>query len=333
MRQFVLPSSLARLSCSDFASPYSLFRHFHSLSTMRFSVSSLLTLLVAATAVAAQPSKRSRPLNPPANSLHEVKWAELAPASTVALTNAKRFAQGLPPLNPKRRNPNRGVHHGVHARQGTRVASAPRSETSPGAPASKNCNILVKDTATGQELGFISKEWNKFAEFGPLESGQNSNALEVSFSAPSDTPSSRIDMVAVNGKSPAHPFVGGAVGYGSDSQDIGNESISYLYLVGTTQTPAGSPPSTEANNSFSEVSDTEAASESAIWSYDPTSRAFTIQWVNTDGTSADADILWSNQEGNELFTLTGDADLFRSTYGVDAPEVSFTCVPTISIPA
>ncbi|KAH7338105.1 hypothetical protein B0J17DRAFT_660803 [Rhizoctonia solani] len=294
---------------------------------MRFSVSSLLTLVVAATAVVAQPAKRGLHLNPPKDTLHEVKWAELPPAPIEPLTNAKRFAQGLPPLYPKRRNPNRGFHHGaVHARQGTRVASAPRAETSPSVPSSNKCNILVKNSSTGQELGFISKEWNNYAEYGPLQSDQD-GALEVSFSASPDTRTNQIDMITTNGMSAAHPFLGAAVGYGSDDENIGAENANYLFLVGTTQTPAGSPPSTDANNSFSEVSGTEAASESAIWSYDPTSRALIIQWVNSDGSSADADILWSSEEGNDLFTLTGDASAFKEKYGVDAPEVTFTCVP------
>ncbi|CAE6435749.1 unnamed protein product [Rhizoctonia solani] len=299
---------------------------------MRFSVSSLLTLVVAATAVVAQPARRGLRLNPPKDTLHEVKWGELAPAPIEGITNAKRFAQGLPPLRPKRRNPNRGVHHGaVHARQGTRVASAPRSETSPSVPTSTKCNILVKNSSTGQELGYISKEWNSYAEYGPLQGSQD-DALEVSFSASPDTPTSQIDLVTTNGKSAAHPFLGAAVGYGADDANIGHGSPNYLFLVGTTQTPAGSTPSTEANNSFSEVSGAEAASESAIWSYDPISRAFSIQWVNEDGTSAEADILWSSEEGNDLFTLTGDADEFRSHYGIDPPEVTFSCVsPTVVV--
>ncbi|CAE6436450.1 unnamed protein product [Rhizoctonia solani] len=294
---------------------------------MRFSVSSLLTLVIAATAVAAQPGKRAPSLNPPLSTLHEVKWEELPPAPIEALTNAKRFARGLPPLNPRRRNPNRGVDHGaVHARRATPVASAPRSETSPVARTLNKCKILVKNTSTGQELGYISKNWNKYAEYGPLESSQD-NALEVSFSASPDTRTDRIDLLATNGKSPAHPFLGAAVGYGSSDENLGAGSPNYLVLVGATQTPAGSSPSNEANNSFSEVSNVESASESAIWSYDPSSRVFTAEWVNTDGSSVNAHILWADQEENDLFTLTGDADAFRTTYSIDAPEVSLTCVP------
>ncbi|CAE6501411.1 unnamed protein product [Rhizoctonia solani] len=295
---------------------------------MRFSVSSLLTLVAAATAVAAQPAKRGVPLNPPSSSLLEVKWAELPAAPIEALTNAKRFARGLPPLNPRKRTPNRGVHNGaLHARQATHVASAPRAETSPVAPISTKCNILVKNSATGQELGFVSKEWNDFAEYGPLESTQD-NALEVSFSASPDTPTHQIDLLAVNGKSPAHPFMGAGVGFGSEDPTIGPGNPNFLFLLGVTQTPAGSTPSSEANNSFSQATGADSPSESAIWSYDPITRVFTSQWVNPDGSSAKTNILWSNQDGrNDLFTMTGDADAFRAKYGVDAPEVNFTCVP------
>ncbi|CAE6426589.1 unnamed protein product [Rhizoctonia solani] len=295
---------------------------------MRFSVSSLLTLAVAATAVVAQPSKRFRQLNPDKASIQEVKWEELTPVSTETVTNAKRFAQGLPPLIPKRRN--RGTHgSAIHAKKGTRVASAPRAETSSVPPTTSKCNILVKDSSTGQELGYVSKEWNSFAEYGPLQSSQI-NALEVSFTSSAGA-ASQLDLVTTNGKSAAHPFLGAAVGYGSDSEDIGPDSTNYLFLVGTTQTPTGSLPSTEANNSFSEVSGAEAASESGIWSYDSASRVFTAWWINSDGSSVKADILWSSQEGNQLFTLTGDSDMFRSTFGVDAPEVTLTCVPPVTV--
>jgi len=205
---------------------------------------------------------------------------------------------------------------------------------SPIAPTSTTCLILAKNAATGQELGFVSKDWNSYAEYGPLESTQE-KALEVSFSASPDTPSHQIDLLAVNGKSPAHPFVGAAVGFGSDDENIGAGSANYLILVGTTQTPPGSTPSSDANNSFGQATGADAASESAIWSYDPVSRAFTIQWINVDGSSTDAHILLSAQEeGGDLFSLTGDANTFRATYGVEAPEVNFTCVPrTVSVSA
>lgn len=299
---------------------------------MRFSVSSLLTLAVAATAVVAQPSKRAFSLNPPKDYIHEVKWDELAPAPTEAVTNAKRFAQGLPPLNPRRRNPNRGVHHGAaHARHGTRVASAPRAETSPSAPTPHTCNILVKNASSGEELGYISKEWNEYAEYGPLESGQD-DALEVSFSASPDTRTDQIDLITTNGKSAAHPFLGATVGYASDDDDLGPGDADYLLLVGTTQTPPGSTPSLEANNSFSEVSEIHTSSESGIWSFDPVSRAFEVRWTNTDKSVVGLHILWSNEEENDLFTLTADPVALKEKFGGNAPVVTFTCVtPTVAV--
>ncbi|KAF8731542.1 hypothetical protein RHS02_07573, partial [Rhizoctonia solani] len=298
---------------------------------MHFSFSSLLTLAVAATAVVAQPSKRdARKLNPSKEVVHDVKWDELSPSSTEVITNAKRFAAGLPPL-PRKRNSNRSVHNRVAHARGTRVITAPRSETSPSPPNSLNCNILVKNVATGESLGYVSPAWNDFAEYGPLQNSQD-GALEVKTSYSGDSPK-QLDLVALNGKSAAHPFVGASAGYGSSDENISSNSSNYLILTGNTQTPPGSRPSYEASNSFSETTSIPVASESAIWSYDSTSREFTAHWVNTDDSSVSAYILWSNQENNSLFTLTGNATIFKETYGVeDSPIVSFTCVPPVAPP-
>ncbi|KAG8761506.1 hypothetical protein FRC11_013768 [Ceratobasidium sp. 423] len=295
---------------------------------MHFSVSSLLTLAVAATAVVAQPAKRALSLNPTKDYLHEVKWKELAPVSIHPATNAKRFAQGLPPLVPKRRN--RGTHGGaLHANKGTRVASAPRAETSPVPPATAKCNILVKDISSGASLGYVSAQWNDFAEYGPLQASQL-DALEVSFTYSADS-AKQLDLVATNGKSAAHPFFGASVGFASTNEDIREDNYNYLLLTGNTQTPAGATPSYAASNSFSEASSVPVASESAIWSYDPASQALTAWWVNNDGSSVSPHILWSNQNDQTFFTLTGNPGLFKGIFGVDAPEVTFTCVPPVTV--
>ncbi|KAF8603690.1 hypothetical protein BDV93DRAFT_523160 [Ceratobasidium sp. AG-I] len=287
---------------------------------MRFVLTSFAALGVAALAVA----QSSRPLNPPLSVIRPIEDA--APAAPAEpLTNAKRFALNMPPASPKA---HRRLHRGVSPHGGSRVRSAPRAATSPTPPVSNKCNILVKDSSTGQELGFISREWNSFAEYGPLQSSQI-GALEVAFSYSSDS-LSQLDLLTTNSKSAAHPFMGASLGYGSDSGDIGPGNTNYLFLTGSTQTPAGSPPSYEASNSFSEVSGGEAASETAIWTYDPLSRALTSYWTNSNRSVSKAYILWSSQEGNELFTLTGDPALFMSTFGIDAPEVTFICVPSVT---
>ncbi|CAE6437327.1 unnamed protein product [Rhizoctonia solani] len=298
---------------------------------MHFNFSSLLTIAAAATAVLAQPSKRSAKLNPPVAAIHQVDWATLPPAPTEATTNAKRFAQGLPPLNPRRRNPNRGVHHGVAHAKGTRVITAPRSETSPAPPTSIKCNILVKNADSGEALGYVSSQWNSFAEYGPLQETQDADALEIESNYSSDSPK-QLNFIAINGKSSAYPYFGASVGFASTDENVGEDDPDYLLLTGNTQTPPGSTPSYEASNSFSETSSIPVASESAIWSYDSATGALTAWWVNTDGTSVNPHILWSNQANNSLFTLTGSPATFREAYGVDGPEVTFTCVPPVAPP-
>ncbi|CEL53637.1 hypothetical protein RSOLAG1IB_06492 [Rhizoctonia solani AG-1 IB] len=296
---------------------------------MRFNFSSLLTIAAAATTVLAHPSKRAQELNPPPSVLKHTEWDKLTPASVETVTNAKRFAQGLPPLNPRRRNPNRSVHRAVAHARGTRVITAPRSETSPSVPISEKCNILVKKAGTEENLGFVSPEWNRFAEYGPLQGAQD-GSLEVAMSYSSDS-HKQLDLLTTNGKSAHHPFFGASSGYGSSDDDLKEDTPNYLILTGNTQTLPGSSPSYDAENSFSEETSIPVSSQSAIWEYDPTSKNFSAWWVNADGSSVKPRILWSNQ-GDTMFVLTQSPAMFRETFGVEAPEVTFTCVQPVVAP-
>jgi hypothetical protein len=74
---------------------------------MHFSTSSLVTLAIAVSSVGAQYAA----VNPPASEVKDVDWSALPPVSNDVSTNAKRFAQGLPPINPVKRGPHRGGPH------------------------------------------------------------------------------------------------------------------------------------------------------------------------------------------------------------------------------
>jgi len=289
---------------------------------MRFALTSLVTLSAAALAVA-QPSRRAGiSFNPDGANLRPITGTPGAPEP---LTNAKRFAMKLPPAAPRahRRRP-----HGVAPRGGSRVASAPRAATSPLPPVSAKCNIRATGT-DGADYGFISPLWNGYGEYGQFQSSPD-GALEVAFSYSPDSPS-QIDFTATNGPSATYPFFGAIDGFASTDDDFSIGSYNYAYLGGTTQTPAGSPPFTQGDNSFSAAYGIPENIESAVWSYDPTTQAITAQWINTDGSAPATHIIFAN-DYNMALALTGDVSAFQDALAVNYPEVLFTCVPPASAP-
>jgi len=293
---------------------------------MHFALASFAAV-AAATLVTAQPRAREAlSFNPP--DVPKVEWKAIvaAPAPVEQITNAKRFELKMPPLKPKahRRSPHRGGPHRDHPK-GTRVQSAPRAATSPLPPAAKKCNIKATGT-DGTDFGFIAPVWNGFGEYGQFQSVQD-GALEVSFSYSPDS-ASQLDMTATNSPSGGYPFFGAIVGYASTDDNFSVGSYNYAYLGGTTQTPAGSPPFTEGDNSFS-VGGIPADIESAIWSYDSATQAITAQWINLDGSAPATHIIFVNDE-NKALAIAGDVAAFQDAFAVPYPEVLFTCVPPSS---
>ncbi|KAF8603692.1 hypothetical protein BDV93DRAFT_606673 [Ceratobasidium sp. AG-I] len=289
---------------------------------MRFALTSFVTLGAAALAVA-QPSRRAVAFNPPASVIRPIEDAPATPAEP--LTNAKRFALNMPPARPKahRRRP-----HGVAPRGGSRVASAPRAATSPLPPVSLKCNIRATGT-DGTDFGFISPVWNGFGEYGQFQKEQD-GALELSGSYSPDSPN-QLNFAATNGPSATYPWFGAIDGFASTTDDFGPGSYNYAYLGGTTQSPAGSTPFADGDNSFSAATGIPETIQSAVWSYDSKTQAITAQWINTDGSAPATHIIYANDD-NKALALTGDVGAFQDTFGVPYPEVTFTCVPPTSAP-
>ncbi|CAE6437318.1 unnamed protein product [Rhizoctonia solani] len=212
----------------------------------------------------------------------------------------------------------------AYPKQGTHVASAPRSKTSPSLPIKKRCNILVKEVdGNGTVFGFVSAAWNRYAEYGPVEPSQN-GSLEVSFSYSTDS-LIQLDLLATNGPSARYPFVGGTSGFASTSYNLSSGSYNYVYITGTTQTPPGSPPVEDDNNSFGDAIGIPGAAESAIWTYDPVTNDLSPQWVNVDGSTLANYLIYAN-DFNNAFIVTGDPVTFRETFGAPYPRIAFTCV-------
>ncbi|CAE6508047.1 unnamed protein product [Rhizoctonia solani] len=301
---------------------------------MRFSISSFLTLLVAASTIAAQPTKRLVSINPPQNL--RVNLTALPPAEVGPITNAKRFAQGLPPLNPAKRRPHRGGphHNGVYPQEGTRVAFAPRAEASVSPPTNVKCNILVK-TSGGLALGYISPVFNDFGEYGAPQSSQ-AGALEVSFSS-SGSASGQLDFLATNNADTINsfPYLSAAVGYMSSDDNLGPDNSNYVVITGNSgSTGSGSTPSDATGNSYATRTGTSANSETAIWTYSPATNDIRAVWTNTDRGSVTTQLVYfqdtESGDGNaSTLVAAGDLSAFQKSFGCTdiCPEVTFTCVP------
>lgn len=54
------------------------------------------------------------------------------------------------------------------------------------------------------------------------------------------------------------------------------------------------------------------AAESSVWSSQPGSNVLTPTWINTDSSAAPTVLLYVPDY--DLFSITGDADVFKSTF-------------------
>ncbi|KAG8991070.1 hypothetical protein FRB90_001479, partial [Tulasnella sp. 427] len=176
---------------------------------MRFILTSILTL-VAANFVGANPISIDLPHGVKPQSAGS-RSLDSAKPIVGRMTNAKRFAMGLPPLKPK------ALH------RGTRAASARRASTSitPTPDNNHHCNILVKNADDPSvTYGFISPVFNAFSGYGLFQATQ-AGALEVSFYASFDVLSSgQLDLQADNGPSSTYPYFGAADVFASSDGNL-----------------------------------------------------------------------------------------------------------------
>lgn len=303
---------------------------------MRFAFSSLIALATAALVVAQTPTPTKLQINPDPSVVHPIDKQPAQPQ-----TNGKRFALGLPPLSPRHRVHRRDRQGGSYPGGGRGGDDNDNDDDNDGGkgpkggyghpvpssrpPVTVKCNILVKDV-NGTTFGFVSPVWNVFGEYGIVQQAQ-AGSLEVSFSfvPTKGTLPSQLNLLPTNGPSAAYPYVGATVGFVSPSDDLVVGGFNYAYITGTLLLPAG-PPSEGDNNSFGGTTGIPKKAESAIWTYNPKTRAITPQWINRDGSKPSTFMVFAN-DFNEAFILTGDLAVFRDTFGAPYPQITFTCVP------
>ncbi|KAG8910074.1 hypothetical protein FRC01_006561, partial [Tulasnella sp. 417] len=154
------------------------------------------------------------------------------------------------------------------------------------------------------------------------------DALEVTFNfSPDDPAPEELDVHADNGPSSTYPYFG--TRFASTSDDLSPGSFNYAYITGTTQTPPGSPPSTEDNNnSFTTATTIPERSESAVWKFNPGTQDLSAQWINTDGSRPKTHLVYYAPDN--VLIITGDVAAFQRNFGTDGnPPVTLTCVPPV----
>ncbi|KAG9044179.1 hypothetical protein FS837_008686 [Tulasnella sp. UAMH 9824] len=243
-----------------------------------------------------------------------------------ALTNAQRFARGLPPKKPK-------LVKGSPVR---RVQSSPTPLTSyrgyvqvSRADGVENRVYLARLRAAGSSY-FPGVTWNV------------TDALIVNFKLPTgEARGSTLDFTFESSAAPGnYPYLGLVQGRDDVDSNIAVGSWHYLYTTATGQTAPNATPQ-NPGNSWSYVFGKPRTSESAIvrlpsialarttlisldlvrkWSFDSATNAITAQWINTDG-SKPPTYLWLEGITNAL-RATADPGQVDAKY----PGIGFTVV-------
>ncbi|CUA67658.1 hypothetical protein RSOLAG22IIIB_07505 [Rhizoctonia solani] len=288
---------------------------------MRFTLSSLAILAVAVGHVAADSTQR-RSLNPHLSNVRHADFENFL-AVPAPETNAKRMAQGLPPMKPRSRKHRSGdvLKRGTHRRlcsPPSKLAICP----------SKSCNIPVKSAA--KTHGYLCKPFDDIGEYGRFESSQTADALVVTFNyvAGSDAP---VDLYATNGKSAAYPYMGAVSQYDGSDHNLAAGSSAFVNVGAIKQAPAGSPP-VEGDTAFSEATRSLSKYESAIWLYDATTNQIRAQWINPNGSGPATYLVHATDADADLILFTGDPSALQRDHAGDYPEVTFTCLTPVSTP-
>lgn len=290
----------------------------------------LFTLILPLlTAVALVPTVVSRPLNTDSETdpallgkLRSVGQASHVSPKPVELdTNAKRFARGLPPLPPSKSRRNKG-------------SPVRRTGASPLPPVTcTSCSgvIRVYNRDTGSPLGYVSKigSGGATAQTYQYQTDQDINTLRVHFTLPSGTTGtvSNLDIVTDNSILPnanAAKYLGFTMWDDYTVKD--GTGPGFVFMAGTSQTPAGSPPQSGANTWVGSA----AKVESAVWTVDVSTWSLKPTWVNPDNSISGGWLFSENEQilyGYPVYRASTDPNWTPVRY-----NLSFKFVPDVILP-
>ncbi|KIK66795.1 hypothetical protein GYMLUDRAFT_912941 [Collybiopsis luxurians FD-317 M1] len=219
----------------------------------------------------------------------------------LSLTNAKRFAMGLPPKPPRR------------------LPTA--SESTPHArPSSYHRKRLVgclhvRDASDGRWLGYLSRNLNAFGEYGPTTYAAQRLMVKVDTAAEGP-----INVATMNGQETDLPYMVGITGFANDASGLHPGNYNYVYLGAGGRTAANVSPRA-ASNSFTRATGNAEAIESMIFVLEPALNIVPF-WINGDGSRP---ITFLGLFEGVLF-ITGDQNKFEQTFG-PATWVTLTFEP------
>ncbi|QRV93407.1 hypothetical protein RhiJN_21425 [Ceratobasidium sp. AG-Ba] len=223
-------------------------------------------------------------------------------------TNAKRFALGMPPLKPKLRR--------------TRVASAPRAQTSPTPPTQVSCNVLAT-FLNGTTFGYLSRSFSTNHTYYAFEHSTD-DALLVSFSY-TDDDYHQISLTTNGPQNQRYPYLGGVLAPESVDNNL-SRPTNYAYLAGTTDTPPGSIAVTGPN-----TYDNSRPMETAIWVYGAVDQSLIPQWVNSANSGYSemptTHLVYISDE--QRLVVTGDPLALLTAHPYTATILRFKCVPPV----
>jgi len=212
------------------------------------------------------------------------------------MTNAQRFARGLPPSKP------------------TRLFDPSRRQTGGSPSGSPTATGLI--VVAGSVDGYVSKTLEEFGLF--TVTSDITQALQVS--VPLGVSSSNI--LLLNANSP-YPDLGLIVGDGSSDNNLYSDSANYAY-VGAANPTLPDTASVADSNSF--TYEPEPA-QTPDWFVDPVTFAISVSYVNTDGTHITPSFVYQSSVG--YLVVTGNVGAFNGGWnpGVTTGAVTFTFQP------
>jgi len=232
-------------------------------------------------------------------------------SSKKPMTNAERFARGLPPSKPSRL-----------------YDSPTRRQSLPSGTPSVTGTIQVSEISTGDIVGVVGDyDTTDNGIFTVIPESEAAQALTVVASL-SDSPTGNI--ITKNGFSD-YPYLGAVQGYYSPSADLSASDGNYDFLCGiAVSTGPNSGPVSGVSNSFGYSFGGEPPApngQTSIWSVNPTTLSITAHFVDTDGSTPPTTIMYNPGSGEIAFT--GNVADFIQDYGDTYVAVTFTLVPAV----
>ncbi|KAK0469526.1 uncharacterized protein EV420DRAFT_1633949 [Desarmillaria tabescens] len=198
------------------------------------------------------------------------------PPAARGLTNAVRLARGYPLKAPVRRSDT--------ARRGV-PSSVPSGSYNPSRPAR---GYLQFTTSGGQSAGFIGTQTNQNGDFLLATGNSDKLLVEIDLMKAKSGPTT---ITTVNGGTSVS-YVAGIVGSTSASNNLSQGSFSYFYFGGSSDQSG-------------------AYLETSIFAYSATDNSITVQWANSDGSTAETFIGLTSQGAFG----TGDRNACEQEFG------------------